>query len=532
MARGRVFVAAAMTACAALLIAASGTAHSVREGGTLRVAVLYGSFSGIDPGLDNPSTPLLAPTCGALMGYPDKPLPAGFRLRPDLAEAEPRVSRDGRNYTFTIRRDARFSTGESVTAAAFAHALERILNPVMRSSLAGRFLDIVGAEDVLAGRATTLAGVSGRGRRLTLRLAKRVRDFLDRLSGLCAVPVNLPTDPEGAKAPLAGAGPYYVAEYVPNERLVLKRNRFYRGKRSHHLEQIRADLAVDGSQAVDQVARGTFDTVLNPAPVVQRAMELSGRYGVNKSQFFVQPGAGVRLFHLNVSRPLFKNNVQLRRAVNFAVDRGALAREAGPLAETPIDHYLLPRTAGYRNVRIYPLNGPDLRRARALARGHTRSRKAVLYTTSSLTDVAMAQILQRNLKAIGIELEVKQLPGNLFDRLATPGEPFDLGRVRWFVGPDPSYLNFLFDGRTIGHPGFGNYSYFDSPKYNRLLERASRLSGSQRSRAYAVLDVQLARDAAPAIPVSIVNALAFVSPRVGCVVMNVFLDLSALCLKR
>jgi hypothetical protein len=47
------------------LIAASG-AHSVREGGTLRVAVLYGSFEGIDPALANPGTPLLAPTCGAL----------------------------------------------------------------------------------------------------------------------------------------------------------------------------------------------------------------------------------------------------------------------------------------------------------------------------------------------------------------------------------------------------------------------------------------------------------------------------------
>jgi peptide/nickel transport system substrate-binding protein len=524
-------VAAAMTACAALLPAAAGTAHSVRAGGTLRVAVLYGSFSGIDPAPVNAGTPLQVPTCGALTGYPDRPLPAGFRLGPDLADGEPIVSRDGRSYTFTIRKDARFSTGASVTADAFAHALERVLNPGMRSPFPFLFRDIVGAEDVLAGRATTLAGVSAKGRRLTLRLTKRVGDFLDRLGALCAVPANLPANPEGAKAPLASAGPYYVAEYIPNERLVLKRNPFYRGKRPHHLERITADLALDVGQAVDQVARGTFDTIVPPAPVAQRAAELSRRYGVNKSQFFVQPGAGVRLFHLNVSRPLFKNNVQLRRAVNFAVDRRALAREAGPLAETPLDHYLLPRIAGHRNVRIYPLNGPDLRRARSLAKGHTRSGKAVLYTTGSLPDVAMAQILQRNLKAIGLELEVKQFPGGLFDRLGTPGEPFDLGRVRWFVGPDPSYLNALFDGRTIGQADSLNYSYFDSPKYNRLLERASRLTGTERLRAYGVLDVQLSRDAAPAIPVSIVNSLAFVSPRVGCVVMNPFIDLTAICLK-
>src|SRR5262249_16562545 len=197
----------------------------------------------------------------------------------------------------------------------------------------------------------------------------------------------------------------------------------------------------------------------------------------------------------------------------------------------PTDQYLLPGSPGYRDERIYPLNGPDLRRARAFAKGHLRGGKAVLYTTAALPDVSMGQILQRNLAAIGLQLEVKQLPGGLFERLATPGEPFDLGRVRWFFGRDPSYLNSLFDGRTIGKPGFINWSYFNSPKYNRLLERASRLTGTERSRAYGVLDVQLSRDAAPAIPVSIVNALTFVSSRVGCVVVHPYIDLAAVCLK-
>ena len=49
------------------------------------------------------------------------------------------------------------------------------------------------------------------------------------------MPPNLPADPEGAKAPLPSAAPYYVAEYVPGERLVLERNRFYKGERPHHV---------------------------------------------------------------------------------------------------------------------------------------------------------------------------------------------------------------------------------------------------------------------------------------------------------
>ena len=120
--------------------------------------------------------------------------------------------------------------------------------------------------------------------------------------------------------------------------------------------------------------------------ITDRADELARRYGLNKSQFFVAPGNSLRLFHLNTTQPLFRKNPKLRQAVNYAVDRRALAREGGVLVggvfvEPPTDQYLLPHFLGYRNTRIYPLQGPDLRRARKLAKGHRRGGKAVLYTS-------------------------------------------------------------------------------------------------------------------------------------------------------
>jgi hypothetical protein len=76
---------------------------------------------------------------------------------------------------------------------------------------------------------------------------------------------------------------------------------------------------------------------------------------------------------------------------------------------------------------------------------------------------------------------------------------FDIGRVAFGHSLDPSWFSGVFDGRTIGQPGSTNWSYFNSPKYNRLFGEASRLKGESRSRAYGELDVQLSRDAAPAI---------------------------------
>jgi hypothetical protein len=65
-----------------------------------------------------------------------------------------------------------------------------------------------------------------------------------------------------------------------------------------------------------------------------------------------------------------------------------------------------------------------------------------------------------------------------------------------------------------------------------LIAAAAALPlGRARERAYGDLDIRLSRDAAPGIPYGVTNALTFVSARVGCVVLNPFLDLTAVCLK-
>jgi peptide/nickel transport system substrate-binding protein len=516
----RFLATAVVVGAAALLVTASGSPRSTKEGGTFKVAVTIGTVDTIDPALVNfpPEHQLLQPACGTLMAYPDARPPAGSRLVPELAEAEPVVSKDHKVYRFTIRKDARFSDGAPVTARAFVRGLERIFTPAMKSGLAFKFEDILGARKMLAGKVTTLAGAIAKGRTLTLRLTKPVPlllDFLATEPGLCAVPPNLPANPEGADAPLSSAGPYYFSEYTPGERLVLQRNRFYKGERPHHITRFVANLAVDPGSGVEQVASGAFDTV-TPRVFPEQQAELAKRYGINKSQYWVTASFFLREFILSRDRGLFRNNVKLRQAVNFAVDRKALVREGGPGGGTPTDQYLLPAVSGYKDERIYPLKGPDLRRAKALAKGNTRGGKAVLYTIDLPRDVAEAQILKQNLKAIGIEVEVRAFPVTLyFQKVRTPGEPWDLARIQQGGFRDPAYLNDWFP---------------ELPKYNRLLYRASRLTGEARYRAYGELDVQISSEVAPEVPISTVNWPTFVSPRVGCVV-NPMLDLTAVCLK-
>jgi peptide/nickel transport system substrate-binding protein len=529
---------AALAALTLSLERASGAeAAAGKDGGTFRVGIVPELFDSIDAAISGtPATiPIIRATCASLMSLPDKPFPAGLRIVPELAEDNPKITDAGKTYTFTIRKGVRFSTGTLVTARDVAHTIDRVLSPVMNSYTAALFQDVVGARAVLAGKTPTASGVTSRGSSLTIKLTKPLGDFTARLAvGLCVVPRTLAPDAEGAKPPIPTAAPYFVADYAPGRQVVLERNRFYRGTRPHRVDRVEVDLTGDGASILDRVDRGELDYGWLPtAEYAARTAEFRGRYGLNKSRFFAVPAGNLRFFALNTSRPLFRNNVRLRQAVNFAVDRRALLRERGPLAGFPTDQYLPPVMPGFRDERIYPLEKPDLPKARALARKNLRGGKAVLYTVANPLGLAQAQIVRSNLKKIGLAVEIKQFPGNLiFDKIATRGEPFDISWNGWLADvPDPSVLNALFDGRSIGAANGANNSFFNSPRYNRLLGRASQLTGADRYREYGRLDVDLARNAAPAIAYAYDNALTLVSARTGCAVVNPYLDLAAVCLK-
>jgi ABC-type transport system substrate-binding protein len=479
----------------------------------------------------------LSAACASLFVLPDKPLGAGYRPIPDLATAFPRISRDGKTYVFKIRSGLRFNTGAPVTAADVAFTINRILSPTLKSPSTQVLEEIVGAADVIAGKAKTASGITASGNRLTIRLVHADGGFVDVVgTSLCALPTGLPIEPGGVTAPVPSAAPYYISEYVPAQRLVLTRNSFYRGSRPHHVDRFVFDLAVDDSQALNDTVNGKADYAWVPnLSYAPRAAEFVHRFGVNKQRFFIKPGTFERMFVLNTSRPLFRGNAPLRRAINFAIDRPALIGQIALFSGSPVDHYVMPFMPGYRRTHVYPLHKPDVRRARALAKGHTRSGKLVLYVPTRPGVAAQAQIVKQDLKAIGLNVQIDTFPGGpgYFQRLANRREPFDMGWIGWQDPiPDPgSFLDGLFDGRSIGKLANQDYSYFNSPKWNRALSRALRLTGNARYRAFGRLDIDLARQEAPAVAFSVDNAISLVSSRTRCVVANPYLDLAAVCLK-
>jgi YVTN family beta-propeller protein len=513
---------------------------AAREGGTLRVDSAY-AVSTLDTAIayDPLSWQVLYATCAELVNYPDRSGTAGSQLVPEVAQSLPAVSPDGRTYTFTIRKDFRFAqpSDQPVTAQTFKDTIERTLNPAMKSPVASEFDDIVGTRAYMAGTADHISGVVASGDTLTIRLTARAPDFLARMAQpfFCAVPPDTPINPNGV-AVIPSAGPYSVASDVPDQGIVLVRNPNYHGNRPHHFQRIEVYEDVPGQRAVTAVEAGTADYAASGEVAASEAKMLAVRYGPHSraarsrhQQYFVNAESELDFFALNTHRPLFSSE-RLREAVNYAINRKALARLGDSFAaipEQPFDHYLPPGIPGYRDINVYPAK-PDLAKARRLAKGYAGA-TVVLYTCDNSPCIQQAQIVRTDLSAIGLRLVVKTFGiSALYSRYLNPGEPFDMADVTWEADyPDPdNFLNLLLEGGSI-------VPTFEDPGLRDKLAKVAQLSGVDRYLAYGRLDQEIAVKVAPFVAFGNASSHDLFSRRVGCQTFSLVygMDLAALCVR-
>ena len=488
-----------------------------------------------DPGDLDPATavidfPTTYATCATLYNYPDAPAPAGSTLEPEIASRPPEVSADGRTYTFTIRPGFAFSppSNEPVTAASFERAIERVLTPELGAFGAGLVQDIVGAREYARDPQGGLAGVSARGDELVIRLEGPSPDFVSRISmpWFCPVPPDTPALPRAGSV-IPTAGPYYIAEYVREHRVVLRRNPNYDGPRPAEPEEIVYEIGRPPEEAIAAVEDGDADLYANNlvnAIAPEDAVRLERLYGPHSEaadaggqRLFITPQLVTHFLLLNSSKPPF-DDARIRRAVNYAVDRPALARAPFPgITGRPSDQILPPGLPGFADKPIYPLGGPDVARARAIA-GDLNER-AVLYVCDLPECTRVGETLRANLARIGITLDVRAFPiPEMFERIHTQGEPFDLALYNWIADyPDPyDFINVVFQ-QEIGEINPDTMEgVFAGTDFERRMDEAARLSGDERYRVYAELDHDLTAEGAAIVPFASGTTVSFFSDRIGC----------------
>jgi peptide/nickel transport system substrate-binding protein len=516
----------------ALLVSAAfaGPHGDTRRGGTLRI--MFGAEpDSVDPALATGSIgswTLLYATCAKLFNTLPDPDTGRRRIAPEVVRRFD-VSDDGRTYTFELKRTFRFHNRMPVTAQSFADAFNRNAKPQLNSLVRRRgwLQEIVGANAALRGRATTISGVEVLGRyRLRVRLRRRAGDFVARLTmpSFCPILPGTSSDPAGMDRP-PGSGPYYIADRVPNRRILMERNPYYGGSRTANPDRIVWTIEPNPAARLRATERDENDFAGVFAVHDDVVRNLVDRYGLNRpgGQFLRLPSLTNYFFVFNPDRPAFKGKGQapLRKAINHALDRPALIKAHGYL-ETRKSDRLLPAPLS-ASRRVYPLDGPDLVTARRwLARAKLRPQKLTLYTANFPFNIASARVFRSNLLPLGIEVEVKAFDYiTLLEKLRrrTKGEPFDVAWLNW--------------GAFYADPAGAVLPLLRGTRYEARINAANRATGAGRAKSWADIETDLMRNDPPVAAYAGITARILVSRSFGCFgsLQGYDLDLAAACKK-
>jgi|HubBroStandDraft_6_1064221.scaffolds.fasta_scaffold14414_4 peptide/nickel transport system substrate-binding protein len=512
--------------------AQSGAPKPGTATGTLQAAMSSGAIDSMDPnqwyfavtwGLANAM-------CTTLIRYADQPGTAGTALVPGIASM-PAISSDGLTYTFTLRPGAKFSNGKPITPADVKYTYMRLMAPALDTGTGQYFTNVVGAPDYLVGKSKTLAGITTTSTTVTFHLTAADGAFLYKtaLPTTCPVPAGTAMKPitNGSLEEQAASGPFKLQSYSPGRQIVMVFNKNYDqslGVRGH-VAKIVFSIGVQSTQASEQIQAGQLDfqtSNLATADILRISHDPSLAAQVHTS---ARPSI-TYIFLNNQVPPL--NNVDVRKAINFAINRTQILQQwGGPLAGTPVDNIIPIGQSDYKQFSLYPPT-PNLTEAKKLmtASGVKTPVTLVLRTQNDAPGfMNMAAVIQSNLKAIGINVQIVGTPNSVNSSFIVNY------KAKVPMGIEPWSLDFP-DGEAIINTGLdpaapdalANMARFSAASFVQPFNQAVALQGAARVTAYQQLDEQLMAQQAPYAPIFDPRWYDFVSTRLGGYVYSEAMD--------
>ncbi|MFD8011398.1 ABC transporter substrate-binding protein [Streptomyces sp. NPDC058955] len=480
-----------------------------QKGGTLSV-LSNQDFSHLDPARNwvmpdmDFGTRLLYRT---LVTYKAEPGAKGSELVPDLAEDLGTPSNGAKTWTFRLKPGLKYEDGTPITAQDIKHNVERSFSP-----------DLPGGPDYAARYLAGAKGYQGpaEGRHLDSIKTPDARTIVFELHTAFAefpfaatLPTFSPVPPKQDKGPQYdnrpfSSGPYKIETYARDKQLVLVRNTHWDpksdGVRKAYPDRIVVTMGLKGNQVDDRlIASAGADASAVPwaalrpesTPKVLTKPEV-------KARLLAESSTCNEMLQMHTGRAPF-DDVKVRRAVQYALDREAIVTAAGGPALTDASTAAMPGAlfAGGKqpDTLKIPLAGdPD--KARQLLKEAGKADGFATSLTVSSGDKAIGEAVQQALGRAGIKVTIETVdPSAFYDTIGDTRNRTDLVYTGWC--PDfPSgstFLPFVFDGRSIKEKGnSGNHSLFrDDATQKRIDEIAAMTDGAAANQAWQELDGQI-----------------------------------------
>jgi peptide/nickel transport system substrate-binding protein len=456
---------------------------------------------------------------------------AGYQIVPGLAQSLPKISSNGRVYTFTLRKGLRYSNGRAFKASDFKYAIKREF--LSTGQGVGFYTGIVGATKFSKTLKGDIPGISVNNakRKVVIRLTKPRGDFLTILALVFAAPVPSGTPNAIQNGTIPTLGPYRISNYTPNAGFKMVRNKFFKPTKyipRGNPNVVDVKLIGDANAATQRVISGQADYSNGAIP--------PDRIANAKSRGILQlrPSANTYYFWMNIREAPF-NKLKVRQAVNYAIDRGALQRIVWGGLGRPTQNVLPPTYPSYRKLKLY---GHNVSKAKQLInQAGVKGAKVTVWTRDVSDARDAAQYYTSVLNNIGFDAKLNILPRTTYyTTIGNATTHAQTGWARWLEDyPHPSdWFDVLLNGNRITAQDNNNYANYSNKTTNgeiEALNRAPVLTAAVNAR-WAKVEKQIMQQA-PWAPWSNRVFPEFFSKKMGCIHnQRLFgIDLMRLCKK-
>ncbi|MCW2976807.1 MAG: ABC-type oligopeptide transport system, periplasmic component [Actinomycetia bacterium] len=406
-----------------------------------------------------------------LVGYTHANGPAGATIVPYLAKDLPKVSPDGKTYSLTLRSGLKYSDGTAIKASDFAATIERDFK--IDSPGVGFFGNIVGADKFAKTKSGHIGGITTDDTTgdITIKLNTPQGDFTNILATEFAalLPANSPAKDQST-TPLPSSGPYMIKSYAPNKKAIVVRNPNFDAAAlggnvpAGNPDMMTVDIIGDDTVALQRVISGQDDYDFHQIPP-DRLATTQQKYG---DQIKIYTPANTYYFFMNNKVAPF-DNLKVRQAVNYAINRDALVRIYGGLGQTT-ENVLPPTYPQYKKLALYPY---DLAKAKKLIQDSGQAGATVtVWNHDRGSDPKATAYLTDVLNSIGLKAKEKVINSAVYwTTVGNQATKAQIGFADWFQDyPHPlDWFDVLLNGDRITQTHNNNYANFDNKAVNAKI---------------------------------------------------------------